>query len=69
MRKLICDCCGEEIDTSYQDEFNMHPKAKLRVFDEVSPDKVGDLEYDLCINCTQKVMDCIKFNQDVAKSQ
>lgn len=63
MRKMICDMCGEEIDTTYFDEYSIHPKARLRVYDEVSgdqQDKFGDLEYDLCINCTQKIVDLIK---------
>ena len=74
MIKMICDCCGEEIDTSYMDEFDMHPKAKLKIFDElIAKDNglsrdVGVLDYDLCEKCTRKVVDCIKFNKDVAKS-
>ena len=68
MKKLICDCCGKEIDTTYMDEFNIHPKARLSVYGEVKDQTYGTLEYDLCENCTQKVVDCIKFNKNVAKS-
>lgn len=67
MRKLICDCCGSEIDTTYMDSYDIHPKAKLRVFDELVRDvpgdlnvRIGDLEYDLCEDCTNRVVDFIK---------
>ena len=60
MRKIVCDCCGEEIDTSYMNEYAMRPKAHLEVYGEVKDQTYGTLEYDLCINCTQKVVDLIK---------
>ena len=74
MRKMICDCCGKEIDTSYQEDWDVRPKAKLRIYDEIVIKNNGlnrdlcALEYDLCDFCAQKVVDCIKFNKDVAKS-
>ncbi len=61
MRKMICDMCGEEIDTSYMDKYDMHPKAHLSVYGEVKDQTYGTLEYDLCINCTQRVVDLIKM--------
>lgn len=69
MRKLVCDCCGKEIDTSYMDKYDMHPKAHLEVYGEIKDQTYGTLEYDLCQFCTEKVIDCIKFNKDVVKSQ
>ena len=60
MRKMVCDMCGEEIDTSYMNEYSMRPKAHLEVYGEVKDQTYGTLEYDLCINCTQKVVDLIK---------
>ena len=61
MRKIVCDMCGEEIDTSYMDKYDIRPKARLEVYGEVNKDQIyNSLEYDLCINCTQKVVDLIK---------
>ena len=61
MRKLVCDMCGEEIDTSYMDKYDMHPKAHLTVYGEVKDKTYGTLENDLCQNCTPKVIDLIKM--------
>ena len=72
MRKLMCDCCGEEIDTTYMDEYNIHPKAKLIVFDEIHGEldkKFGNLEYDLCENCTEKLVSFIKKCNNVTLSK
>lgn len=55
MQKLICDMCGEEID-----KYDICPKAHLEVYGEVKDQTYGTLKYDLCINCTQKVVDLIK---------
>lgn len=60
MRKIVCDMCGEEIDTSYMDKYDIHPKAHLSIFGEINDQTYGSLEYDLCDFCTQKVVDLIK---------
>ena len=63
VRKLICDRCGEEIDTSFMDKYDMHPKATCRVFGN-GTSKIGyenqDLEYDLCKNCTNELVTFLK---------
>ena len=65
MRKLVCDCCGKEIDESYKsDGLGLRPKAHLTVFGNKGIDYVDskeDLEYDLCQFCTEKVVDFIKM--------
>ena len=69
VRKLICDCCGKEIDESYKsDGLGLQPKAHLTVYGNDNGLDWVDLEYDLCQFCSEKVVDCIKFNKDVAKS-
>lgn len=60
MRKLVCDMCKNEIDTTYMPDFDIRPKAHLSVYGEVKDLAYGTLEYDLCENCTQKVMDLMK---------
>lgn len=63
MRKLICDRCGKEIDQGFADKFDMKPKAFCRIYgDEVSTMgyEVGDLEYDLCENCTNELVEFLK---------
>ena len=65
MRKLVCDCCGKEIDISYKnDGLGLKPKAHLTVFGKKGIDYVDseeDLEYDLCQFCAEKVVDVIKM--------
>ena len=63
MRKMICDRCGEEIDTSFMDKYDMHPKAFCRVFgrnDGQSLVGSEDLEYDLCDNCANQLVTFLK---------
>ena len=63
MRKLICDRCGEEIDTSFMDKYDMHPKAYCKIFGKFKPDLVtnlDDLEYDLCENCANQLVEFLK---------
>lgn len=64
MRKIICDCCGEEIDTTYKEQdWDMKAKSHLRVFGDKKSKidgEISDLEYDLCDFCTKKVVDLIK---------
>ena len=63
MRKMICDRCGEEIDTSFMDKYDMHPAATCRVFGN-GTSKIEyenqDLEYDLCKNCTNELVTFLK---------
>lgn len=60
MRKLICDGCGEEIDTSYMTKWDIHPAAKFIVL-PTDRDRIdNDLEIELCISCAHKVADFIK---------
>lgn len=65
MRKLVCDCCGKEINESYKsDGLGLKPKARLTVFGENAGFDAGiydDLEYDLCQFCSEKVVDFIKM--------
>lgn len=68
MRKLVCDMCKNEIDITYMQDFDIHPKAHLTVYGEVKDLTYGTLEYDLCENCTQRVMDLIKFNEHFVNS-
>ena len=69
MRKLVCDCCGKEIDESYKsDGLGLKPKAHLTVFDDENGVDFVNLEYDLCQFCTKKVIDCIKFNKDMVNA-
>lgn len=63
MRKLICDRCGKEIDTSFMDKYDMHPKASCKIFGKFKPDLVADLdalEYELCEDCTNKLVEFLK---------
>lgn len=63
MRKLICDRCGEEINTSFMDKYDMHPAATCRVFGKnmTTLDRPNeDLEYDLCENCTNELVTFLK---------
>lgn len=64
MRKLVCDCCGKDIDESYKsDGLSLKPKARLVVFGEKGIDYVDseeDLEYDLCQFCSEEIVKYIK---------
>jgi protein-arginine kinase activator protein McsA len=67
MRKLICDKCGKEIDTSYMDKYDIHPSAMCRIFDKKlngtgGPiiDESNDLEYELCEDCTNQLVTFLK---------
>ena len=63
VRKLICEMCGEEIDTSFMDKYDMHPAATCRVFGKnmTTLDRPNeDLEYDLCENCTNELVTFLK---------
>ena len=66
MRKMICDRCGEEIDTSFMDKYDMHPKAFCRIFGKNSRGTGGlveccdDLEYELCENCANELVIFLK---------
>ena len=63
VRKLICDRCGEEIDTSFMDKYDIHPKATCRIFGDKTS-MIGsenqDLEYDLCENCANQLVTFLK---------
>lgn len=62
MRKLVCDCCGREINESYKsDGLGLKPKARLTVFGDKGELDWEDLEYDLCQFCTERVVDVIKM--------
>ena len=63
MRKMICDRCGEEIDVSYMDRYDVKPAAICKVFGKKS--SLGlveptDLEYELCDNCANKLVVFLK---------
>ena len=66
MRKLICDKCGKEIDTSTLDKYDMHPASMCRIFGKNLRGTGGfversdDLEYELCENCTNKLVEFLK---------
>ena len=65
MRKLVCDKCGKEIDISFMDKYNIHPSAMCRIFGkklkngDVLSD-ISDLEYELCEDCTNKLVEFLK---------
>lgn len=63
MRKLVCDRCGKEIDQGFSDKFDMHPKAFCRIFGDhyqSLSEPSGDLEYDLCQDCTNQLVTFLK---------
>lgn len=69
MRKLICDRCGKEIDTSFMDKYDMHPKAFCRIFGENNGFDAGtsnDLEYDLCEDCTNQLVTFLKNSYNLS---
>lgn len=63
VRKMICDRCGEDIDTSFMDKYDMHPKAYCKIFgNKLSGiySETEDLEYDLCENCANQLVEFLK---------
>lgn len=63
VRKLICDRCGEEINTSFMDKYDMHPKAFCKIYGEnagFDAGTSGDLEYELCEDCTNQLVTFLK---------
>ena len=63
VRKLICDKCGKEIDTQFMDKFNIYPSAVCRIFGEQDGFDMStndDLEYELCEDCTNKLVEFLK---------
>ena len=63
VRKLICDKCKKEIDTSFMDKYDMHPAATCRIFgkkySEIMSDS-DDLEYELCEDCANQLVTFLK---------
>ena len=66
MRKLVCDRCGEEIDIQFQNKFDIHPEAFIRIYNDndgyntIDMSEKNDLEYDLCRNCTNQLVTFLK---------
>lgn len=66
MRKLICDRCGKEVDTSYMDKYDIKPSSMIRVYGSKLRGTGGliegpdDLEYELCEDCTNKLVEFLK---------
>ena len=63
MHKLVCDKCGKEIDTSTLDKFDIRPNAICRILRDKNGQFVDgshDLEYDLCEDCTNKLVTFLK---------
>ena len=63
VRKLICDRCGNEIDQGFADKYDMKPKAFCRIYGEnngFDAGTSGDLEFDLCENCTNQLVAFLK---------
>lgn len=59
MRKLVCDCCGKEIDTSYMEKYSVRPSGILKIF--TTKDGLEDeLDYDLCLSCSDKFVTFLK---------
>lgn len=63
MRKMICDKCGKEIDTSYMDKYDIKPASICRIYgkkySKITSD-LDDLEYELCEDCTNKLVTFLK---------
>lgn len=63
VRKLICDKCKKEIDVSFMDKYDMHPKASCRIFGDKGSKILSDsadLEYDLCEDCANQLVTFLK---------
>ena len=71
MRKLICDACGQEIDSMYERNKDLDPAGRFVLRKNVSlPDGTWTfttLEYDLCQNCTNVVVEKIKESSQSRK--
>ena len=63
MRKMICDKCGEEIDVSYMDKYDIKPAAFCRIYgkkySKITSD-YDDLEYELCEDCANQLVEFLK---------
>ncbi len=66
VRKLICDKCGKEVDTSFMDKFDIKPSSMIRIYGSELRgtggliESPGDLEYELCEDCTNKLVEFLK---------
>ena len=63
VRKMICDRCGEEIDTSYMDKYDIKPSAFCRIYGNKNSgiySETEDLEYELCKDCTNQLVTFLK---------
>ena len=71
MRKLICDACGHEIDSIYERDKCLDPAGRFVVRKSiVHPDgevSYTTLEYDLCQNCTNVLVEKIKESRRFKK--
>ena len=71
MRKLVCDACGAEIDSIYERNKDLDPAGRFVIRQTISlPDGTWTstfLEYDLCQNCTNVVVEKIKENSQPRK--
>lgn len=73
MRKIVCDACGREIDSVYERDRIMDPDGRFVVRKTISlPDGSWDyttLEYDLCQNCTNVLIEKIKESNRFRKKK
>ena len=66
VRKLVCDRCGEEIDTSFMDKYDIKPSSMIRIYGSDLRktggliDSPNDLEYELCEDCTNQLVTFLK---------
>lgn len=63
VRKLICDRCKKEIDISFMDKYDIKGSSFVRVYGDphaLDMSKDEDLEYDLCKNCTNQLVEFLK---------
>lgn len=63
VRKLVCDKCGKEVDTSYMDKYDIKGSSFVKVYGDnagFDAGTSGDLEYDLCEDCTNKLVEFLK---------
>lgn len=63
VRKLVCDKCGKEVDTSYMDKYDIKPSSMIRIYGSKGDSLIenpGDLEYELCRDCTNKLVEFLK---------
>lgn len=63
VRKLICDRCKKEIDTSFMDKYEIRGSSFVRIYGD-DHSKINsyseDLEYDLCKDCTNQLVTFLK---------